>query len=97
MRTWRRTCTSRCRKSISSTAASARTASAVAAQAGIPTSADARAAQAAFAREHARQAARIRPPRHQDYAEFSNPAPRPGGPVQFGDEPWNGSLPVYTR
>lgn len=80
-------------------AATSRTAAAVAAQAGITTKDGHRAQQEAWRKEHDRQAARYRPPRHMDYrTDLSNPAPRePSGLVQVGDEPWNGSLPVYTR
>jgi hypothetical protein len=75
-------------------AATARTAAAMAAQAGIGTPADARAQRAAFARERARQQARYKPPQHTDYRDFSNPVRPAAGPVQVGDT-WNGSLPVY--
>ena len=79
-------------------AATARTAAALASQSGIQTSADHQAQRAAWHDEHARQAARIRPPRHADYrADLSNPAPRETGLAAFGDEPWNGSLQTYTR
>jgi hypothetical protein len=70
---------------------------ALAAQAGIQTGERHQAQLAAYRAEHDRQTARLRPPRHADYAEFSNPpAPGAGGLAQFGDEPWNGSLPVFT-
>lgn len=72
------------------------TAAALAAQAGIQTPADAQAQRAAWVYENTRQTARIRPPQHPDYrADLSNPAPRETRLAQFGDEPWNGSLPVY--
>ena len=79
-------------------AATARTAAALAAQGGIETTADHAGQRAAWRREHDRQAARHRPPRHPDYAaDLSNPMPRERGLARFGDEPWNGSLPVYSR
>src|SRR5260370_1158453 len=79
-------------------ASTARTAAALAAQSGIQTTADAARQHAAAVREHDRQAARYRGPRHPDYrTDLSNPAPRETRLAQFGDEPWNGSLPVYTR
>jgi len=79
-------------------AGTARTAAALAAQAGIATTASHQEQQAAAVREHDRQAARYRGPRHPDYrADLSNPAPRETGLAAFGDAPWNGSLPVYTR
>jgi hypothetical protein len=78
-------------------ASTARTAAALAAQGGIATTADHAEQRAAWRREHDRQAARYRPPRHADYAESSNPMHRETGLAQFGDEPWNGSLPVYSR
>jgi hypothetical protein len=77
-------------------AGTARTAALLAAQSGIQTTADHQAQHAAAVREHQRQAARIKPPRHADYAEFSNPVHRGSGPVPFGDAPWNGSLQVLT-
>jgi len=78
-------------------AATARTAAALAAQAGIGTAASHQAQQAAWRREHDLQTARLGRPRHLDYAEFSNPAPRETGLVQFGDPPLFGSLQVYSR
>lgn len=72
------------------------TAAALAAQAGISTSADAQAQQAAWVREHDRQAARYRGPRHMDWQEHTAPARQAIQLSQVGDEPWNGSLPVYS-
>lgn len=72
------------------------TAAALAAQAGITTPADAAAQRAAWVAENARQTARLRPPRHPDYAEFSNPARRDTGLAAFGEPPWNGSLQAYS-
>jgi hypothetical protein len=78
-------------------ASTARTAEALARQAGLPTSASHQEQHAAAVREHDRQAARYRGPRHMDYrTDLSNPAPRDTGLTQFGDAPWNGSLPVYS-
>jgi hypothetical protein len=51
--------------------------------------------QAAFAREHARLSSRLKPPRHRDYAEFSNPGHRDIRLAQVG-ESWNGSVPAYA-
>lgn len=74
----------------------ARLAAALAAQGGIETSADHRAQRAARRDEHDRQAARIRPPRHADYAEHAVPHRQGIELANVGDEPWNGSLPVYA-
>lgn len=72
------------------------TATALAAQAGISTPADTAVQRAAAVREHDRQAARLRGPRHADYTEHASPARRAVELAQFGDEPLHGSLPVYT-
>jgi hypothetical protein len=69
---------------------------ALAAQAGIQTTASHQAQQAAWAAQHARQAARYKPPRHLDYQDHASPARRAVELANFGDEPWNGSLPVYA-
>jgi hypothetical protein len=77
-------------------ASTARTAAALAAQGGIETTADVREQRAAWRREHDRQAARHRPPRHADYAEHATPHRQGIELANFGDEPWNGSLPVFS-
>jgi hypothetical protein len=73
------------------------TAAALAAQAGISTYASTAPQRDAYRAEHARQAARLGRPRHADFrADLSNPDPRERGLAAFGDEPWNGSLQVFT-
>jgi hypothetical protein len=77
-------------------AGTARTAELLARQAGIPTSASHQEQHAAAVREHDRQAARYRGPRHADYQDHTAPRRRAVQLVNYGDEPWNGSLQVLT-
>jgi hypothetical protein len=76
-------------------AATARTAAALAAQAGIATTASHQAQHAAAVREHDRQAARYWGPRHADYTEHASPHRQAIELTQVGST-WNGSQPVYA-
>lgn len=54
------------------------------------------AAHEAAKAQHARLQAKLHPPRHADYAEFSNPVHQDRGLVPSGEEPLHGSLQTYS-